>query len=160
VVSIPRGFSITETMKGDHHFVDPTLGSATDRLFYFRLDWGGAIADSFNPGSEDFLAFEASGVIFVSGLTPGEVPCSGTLHIDYLRSRTLRYELDFEVEGEPYRYVGEKVDVNLLNPLLLVKTHTTCYGTLTRGDGSIVSRSVAHFEPRSTLPFLMSFRLS
>lgn len=160
MVTIPRGFSMTETMKGDHHFVDPALGSAADRLFYFRLDWGGAFAEAFNPGSGEFLTFEATGVIFVSGLTAGEVPCTGTLKLDYLRSKTLRYELDFEVEGEPYHYVGEKVDVNLLNPLLLIKTHTTCYGTLTRGDGAIVSRSVAHFEPRSTLPFLMSLRVA
>jgi hypothetical protein len=160
VVSIPRGFSMTETMKGDHHFVDPAMGSATDRPFYFRLEWSGAIADAFNPVSDEFLKFDASGVIFVGGLTPGEVPCAGTLRLDYLRSKTLRYELEFEVEGVPYRYVGEKVDVDLLNPLLLVKTHTTCYGTLTRGDGAIVSRSVAHFEPRSTIPFLMSLRLA
>ena len=159
MLSIPKGFTITETMKGDHHFVDPSRGSASDRLFYFRIEWGGAFPESFNPASTEFLTFEAQGVIFASGLTPGEVPCAGSLTLDYIQSKTLRYELDFEVEGEAYHYVGEKVDVNLLKPLLLVKTHTTCYGTLTTNDGTIISRSVTHFDPAAALPFVLSFRL-
>ena len=100
-------------------------------------------------------------MIFVSGLTAGETPCQGTLRLDYIHSKSLRYELEFEVDGTAYRYVGEKVDVNLLKPLFLVKTHTTCYGSITRDDdGAIVSRSVVHFEPHLALPFLFSFRIS
>lgn len=159
MLSIPKSFSITETMKGDHHFVDPTIGSASDRLFYFRIEWQGAIPDSFDPRSTEFLIFDAQGVIFVSGLTAGELPCAGSLRLDYVRSKSLRYELDFDVDGEAYHYVGEKLDVNLLKPLLLIKTHTTCYGTLTRSDGSIISRSIAHFEPETALPFILSLRV-
>ena len=58
-----------------------------------------------------------------------------------------------------HHFVGEKVDVNPLNPIMLVKTHTTCYGTLTDATGAIVSRSVTHFEPSTIVPFLTSFRL-
>ncbi len=150
---------ITETMRGTHHFVDPELGEATDRLFYFTIDWGGSPLEVLNPISSRFLLFEAEGVILVEGLTPAEAPCRGTLTLDYFGGQRLRYELDFEVEGENYFYVGEKVDVDLRKPLLLIKTHTTCYGTLRRGDGTIVSKSVAHFEPEAILPFIKSVRL-
>jgi hypothetical protein len=159
VLPIPSAFQISEVMKGDHHFVDPDLGSAVDHLFYFRIDWRGSIPGGLNPKSDEFLLFQASGTIFVGGLTPGEVPCVGTIRVDYLQSKTIRYELDFELDGEPYSFVGEKVDVELHKPALLIKTHTTCYGTLAKGDGTIVSRSVTHFEPQRLLPFLLSFRL-
>lgn len=151
-------FKITETMRGNHHFVDPELGEAVDRPFHFRIDWGGTPLEVLNPISSMFLIFEVEGTILVAGLTKGEEPCRGVLTLDYFGTQTLRYELDFEVDGETYHYVGKKVDVELRKPLLLIKTHTTCYGTLRRGDGRIVSRSVAHFEPEAILPFFKSVR--
>lgn len=151
---------ISETMRGSHHFVDPALGAATDHRFYFIIDWGGLPLEVLNPLSSMFMVFDAEGVILVEGLTDGEVPCTGKLTLDYFGSRSLRYELDFEVGDRGYSYVGEKVDVDLRKPLLLVKTHTTCYGTLRRDDGAIVSRSVVHFEPEAIVPFLRSVRLS
>ncbi len=39
MLSIPSRFQISEVMKGDHHFVDPSLGTAVDHLFYFRIDF-------------------------------------------------------------------------------------------------------------------------
>jgi len=150
---------ITETMRGVHHFVDPARGEANDRTFYFKIDWGGAPLEVLNPVSSRFLVFDAEGVILVAGLTEGEIPCRGMLTLDYFRARKLRYELDFLVDGEPYYYVGEKVNVDLRRPLLLIKTHTTCYGTLRNRDGAIVSRSVVHFEPEAMGPFIKSVRL-
>jgi len=152
-------FTFTETMTGLHHFVDPKRGDANDRRFYFRLEWGPRDLSQLSPFGHNFLTFEAEGVIFVDGLTDGEVPCTGSLAIDYFGRRTITYALEFEVKGERFRFVGEKVDVNLLNPLMLIKTHTTCYGTLLDETGTIVSRSVAHFEPSSLISFLTSFRL-
>ena len=159
MLPIPKAFTITEVMRGNHHFVDPDLGAPTDHLFYFRINWSGSLLESLHPKSDEFLTFDAEGVIFVGDLTPGEIPCRGALRVDYFGSKTIRYELDFELEGEPFHYVGEKVDVDLLKPLLLIKTHTTCYGTLTRADGEIISRSVTHFEPHRVVPFVTSFRL-
>ena len=129
-------------MTGAHHFVDPARGDAHDRRFYFRIDWGARRLAQLNPLSPEFLEFDAEGVLLAEGLTPGEVPCRGTLRLDYLGSHTLTYTLSFEVDGQPHRYVGEKVDVNLARPLMLVKTHTTCYGTVWDGEGRIVSRSM------------------
>jgi hypothetical protein len=152
-------FTITETMSGLHHFVDPARGDANDRRFYFRLDWGARRGGQLNPFGPEFLVFDAAGQILVDGLTTGEVPCTGTLELDYFGRHTITYALDFEVDGERYHFVGEKVDVNPLHPIMLVKTHTTCYGTLTDSTGTIVSRSVTHFEPSAIVPFITSFRL-
>jgi hypothetical protein len=153
-----KTFQITETMRGVHHFVDPSRGTAEDHVFYFTIDWQSSVFKALNPFGASFMTFDAKGVLFAGGLTAGEVPCQGVLKVDYIRSKTIAYELDFQIEDKSYHYVGEKVDVDLSKPLLLVKTHTTCYGRVTRDDGQIVSRSVAHFEPRTVLPFLMSFR--
>ena len=156
---MPLSFTITETMAGLHHFVDPARGDANDRRFYFRLDWGARRGEQINPFADEFLAFGATGQILVDGLTDGEVPCTGTLKLDYFGRHTITYALDFEVDGEAFHFVGEKVDVNPLSPVMLIKTHTTCYGTLTDAAGAVVSRSVTHFEPSTLVPFITSFRL-
>lgn len=150
---------VTETMQGDHHFVDAELGDPSDRPFLFRIDWSASPLDAFNPGSPRFMTFEASGVMDVEGLTAGETPCSGSLTVDYLQSQTITYDLLFEAKGREHRYLGRKVGVDLRRPLELVKTHTTCYGTISREDGRIVSKSVAHFVPEELFPFLTSFRV-
>jgi hypothetical protein len=156
---MPLSFSMTETMSGLHHFVDPARGDAYDRRFYFRLDWGARRAAQLNPLAPEFLELEARGYLFCEGLTDGEAPCAGMLKLDYLGRHTITYVLDFEVAGASYHFVGEKIDVDLRRPLQLIKTHTTCYGTLTDAAGKVVSRSVTHFEPETLLPFLASFRI-
>jgi hypothetical protein len=150
---------ITETMRGQHHFVDPELGEPLDRSLHFRIDWSGEPKTALNPLDSGFMTFDAAGVIDVEGLTKGEIPCAGSLRVDYFRGRTITYELDFEANGDRFRYVGQKVGVNLLRPVELIKTHTTCYGTITREDGRIVSKSVTHFEPDELVPFVASFRV-
>ncbi|MFW5738901.1 MAG: hypothetical protein ACOC1F_00900 [Myxococcota bacterium] len=152
-------FSITETMRGVHHFVDPARGPAVDRPFHFRIDWGAPLASSLNPLADGFMRYQAEGELFADGLTPSAVTCRGTLGIDYFAQHTITYALDFEAGGERYHYEGTKTDVRLTRPLQLIKTHTTCYGTLRDASGTIISRSVLHFPPDTTLPFLRSFRL-
>jgi hypothetical protein len=149
-------FQMTECMRGAHHFVDPALGDASDRALYFRIRWSGALAAVLNPLSPEFLRYQAQGVISVDGLTPGEVPCNGTLAVDYLREHKITYTLAFD----RWRFVGEKVDVRLTRPVMLIKTHTTCYGRIEDEHGKIVSRSVVHFEPEDALGFLASTRVS
>lgn len=152
-------FAIQETMRGDHHFVDPALGPAVDRPFHFRIDWGAPIATSINPLSGEFMHYRASGELFADGLTPEAVPCRGTLVIDYFGAHAITYDLSFEVEGVVHRYVGDKTDVRLGKPLQLIKTHTTCYGRIENAAGLIISRSVVHFRPELLLRFLRTFRL-
>jgi hypothetical protein len=159
VTLLPRTFAATEVMRGTHHFVDPALGGPEERLFYFRIDWTGALPAAFDPRSRRFLTFDTVGHVYVGGLTPAETPCRGTMKVDYFRSKTIRYDLSFEHAGETWRFEGEKVGVDLSNPVMLVKTHTTCYGTLRRGGGAVASKSVTHFEPQTIVPFLASFRL-
>ncbi len=156
---MPLKLQVTETMTGLHHFVDPALGDATDRPLWFRIRWSGAPGAVLNPRSAEFLTFDASGQILVAGLTGGPARCHGTFRIDYFGKHRITYDLAFEAEERRYRYFGEKLDVNLLRPLQLIKTHTTCYGTVTRDDGAIVSRSVTHFEPAEIVPFVTSFKL-
>jgi hypothetical protein len=152
-------FSVTETMRGVHHFVDPARGPAVDRPLHFRIDWGAPIRTALNPLSGQFMSHRAAGELFAEGLTPHPVACSGTLVVDYFRRHTITYDLDFSCEGERFNFLGEKVDVWLRRPLQLVKTHTTCYGTITNGAGAIVSRSVLHFPPETMRSFLLSLRL-
>ncbi len=156
---LPKTFAISEVMQGTHHFVDPNLGEPFERLFYFRIDWSGALPEALDPRKAEFMTFDTEGMIFVGGLTPAEVPCRGSMRVDYIHSKSIRYELDFEHDGADYHFIGEKIDINLLNPVMLAKTHTTCYGSLARDDGSVLSKSVTHFEPRAMIPFVMSFRL-
>lgn len=149
-------FQMTECMRGTHHFVDPARGDASDRSLYFRIRWSGQLASVLNPLSSEFLRYAAEGVILVEGLTSGEVPCNGTLVLDYVREHKITYALQFD----HYRFIGEKVDVRLTRPVMLIKTHTTCYGRIEDEQGKIISRSVVHFEPEDALGFLASTRVS
>ncbi len=152
-------FAISETMRGVHHFVDPTRGTAEDRLLYFHARWGAPIAASLNPLSAAFMRYEAKGDIFVQDLTSACSTCRGTIAIDYLRTFTIAYELEFEADGKVYRYAGKKTDVRLTRPLQLIKTHTTCYGKITNATNKIISRSVVHFPPETAVDVIRSFRL-
>lgn len=152
-------FSVTETMRGLHHFVDPAWGPAVDRPIHFRIEWGAPLRASINPLSPQFMRYGARGEFFAEGFTPHPVACEGTFALDYFDRHTITYDLSFPCEGERYRFVGEKVDVWLRRPLQLVKTHTTCYGTVTNEAGVIVSRSVLHFPPETMRSFLLSLRL-
>lgn len=152
-------FSVTETMRGVHHFVDPARGTAVDRPIRFRIDWGAPIRTSLNPLSGQFMRHRAAGEFYAEALTPHPVACEGTFVVDYFGQHKITYDLRFPCEGERFRFVGEKIDVWLRRPLQLVKTHTTCYGTVTNGAGVIVSRSVLHFPLETMRSFLLSLRL-
>ena len=156
---MPLSFTLHETMKGLHHFTDPDYGDSKDRPITFELDWGGPLPSNILPTSPNFFAFEASGTIDVSKLTPSPTPCRGSLRLDYFETHTLAYHLEFQVEETPYTFTGEKIDVKLWHPIQLIKTHTTCYGAIAREDGTVVSRSVLHFPLSEMVSFLASFRL-
>ena len=152
-------FSITETMTGSHHFVEPSLGDGSDQSLIVRIRWGGELSAVLNPLSARFLNYDAEGSIFIEGLASEEIPCSGWLRLDYFRDHKIVYRLDFKHDGHVFHYTGEKTNVHLRRPLQLVKTHTTCYGAVTNERGQTISKSIIHFKPSSMPAFLRSLRL-
>lgn len=159
---MPLSFRITETMTGTHHFVEPALGDSAERPAWFRVTWGNALGTLVRQAaSRRPLVHRFSGVVNVEGLTAGEVPCEGTLSLDYAKAQRITYDLAFRAaSGDPFTMFAEKVEVDLLRPLQLVKTHTTAYASIRDASGRVVSRAVLHFRPESLGTFVRSFRLS
>src|SRR5579883_2327065 len=153
---MPLSIDVTETMRGEHELADPSAGSAGAHAMYFRLTWKNKVGALPWLLGRRVRPHDARGVIFVEGLTDGEVPCAGTLALDYFGEKKIVYELSFEARGKRYRLHAEKVNVDLRKPLALLKTHTTCYGTLTDDAGKVVSRSVLRFEKDALGPMLRS----
>jgi hypothetical protein len=148
------GFFASEIMSGHHEFAD--RGGPSEQLpFAFRVDWGPErLRDWLNPSHPGFLWQELEGEVQVGGLC-GWTPCRGTLHLEYVPKRRIRYDFDFEVDGVVYRYVGDKKNIRLWN---LAVSHTTCFGVLTeRETGKLVSTSVSFFHLRH-LPMLATLR--
>jgi hypothetical protein len=144
------GFKISEIMSGFHEFHD---GRATGRHpFEFKATWGpDRILDWLDPRSPAFLWQELEGTVRAGGLTDG-APCKGTLHLEYIPKRSIRYDFDFDVDGVTYHYVGEKQNILPWNVWV---THTTCFGVLTeRSTGKLVSTGVTFFRLRDLPGFL------
>ena len=152
----PMGFRIQEVMTGQHEF-EPSFGEPGRRFMEFRVFWGpGSLMEWANPFGERFMTNQMEGTVTIEGLCDA-APCSGTLELRYFRDASIRYTFEFEHEGVPYRYVGEKM---YIRPWNLAWSHTTCYGRLTRREtGELVSVSLTHFRLRTALSFLTSFRL-
>ena len=150
------GFEITEQMTGSHTF-EQGQGPRGRHPLQFRAIWGPRrLRDWLNPLGDRFLWQELSGEIQIGGLTDGWVPCQGQLELRYFRDRSIRYVFDLDVDGELFRFKGEKV--NIL-PWNLATSHTTCFGVLVRlSTGELVSTSVTHFRLWTALPFLASLR--
>ena len=148
------GFRIRETMSGTHEFA-PGAGPAGQHPFSFRLRWGpDHLVDWLNPLGGQFGWQEAEGEVEVGGLC-GPTPCRGTLSLEYGRGR-IRYAFDFEVDGVPYRFTGDKVNIR---PWNLATSHTTCFGTLVELEtGKLVSTSVTEFRLRDLPRFALSLR--
>jgi len=151
------GFKIDEVMSGEHEF-EPGMGPGGKHKFEFRVTWGPQeVANWLNPKSSDFLTQPLQGTVTAGGLCY-EIPCQGTLQLDYFGERKIRYIFDFEVEDTEYQYIGEKVNIW---PWNLPFSHTTCFGTVVEKDSrKLVSRSVTYFKLHTTPQFLSSFRLT
>ena len=150
------GFSMHEKMTGTHDF-EPGCGLEGRQLLEFEVDWGPrSLREFFTPGS-GFLRAGLEGYVTVGGLCE-RAPCRGTFDLRYFTDRRIRYEFEFEADGERYRYIGEKVNILLWN---LPVSHTTCFGTLTKlSSGELISRSVTFFRLATAPSFLASLRLS
>lgn len=151
------GFKMDEEMIGEHQF-EPGMGPEGKFPFEFRVTWGPKNFFSWiDPRSQDFLTQPLQGVITVGGLCY-DVPCEGTLKLDYFNENKIRYTFDFKVKEKDYLFIGEKINIK---PWNLPVSHTTCYGTVVEKDTNIlISRSVTFFKLKTAPAFLASFRLA
>lgn len=149
------GFSMHEKMTGTHDF-EPGCGPEGHHFLEFEVDWGPRSLRTFLLPGPGFMRAELKGHVTVGGLCE-RAPCNGIFELRYFTDRRIRYEFEFEADGEHYRYVGEKV--NIL-PWNLPVSHTTCFGTLTKlSSRELVSRSVTFFRLATAPAFLSSLRL-
>jgi hypothetical protein len=148
------GFLIREEMSGTHTFQDERA-SRGPLPFVFQVRWGPrSLVEWLNPLGPRFLWQEVKGRVRAEGLCDW-VPCHGTLELNYGQAR-IRYAFDFDVEGQAYRFQGEKVNIR---PWNLAVSHTTCYGTVVELEsGKLISTSVTTFKLRHSLQFLASLR--
>ncbi len=151
------GFRMDEVMSGTHRF-EPGAGPEGEHPMEFRVTWGpDHLSAWLDPRKEGFLRQPLEGRVTVGGLC-SNVPCKGTLALDYFRGNRIVYSFDFTVDDTEYHFVGEKVNIK---PWNLPVSHTTCYGVLTEKEtGKLVSRSVTHFRLNTALDFVLSFRLA
>ncbi len=151
------GFSLTETMTGEHEFESP-FGPAGRRFFEFKVRWGPRnVAAWANPASEEFGVHQLEGKVTVEGLCQ-DAPCEGTLELHYLKEHKIRYRFGFEAQGKRFQFVGEKVNIQVWN---LPVAHTTCFGRITEVEtGRLVSTSVSYFRLKTLPGFVGSFRVS
>lgn len=150
-----NGFRIAEAMRGWH---EPVTGPPGRRRFELRCTWGpDSLVEWLRPFSPRFLWQELAGTIDAEGLTAGPAACVGTLELDYLRARRIRYRADFAgADGTPLRFLGDKVEIR---PWNLLVSHTTCTGTVVEvGSGRLVSTVVVTFRLRDLPRMLLSLR--
>ena len=149
------GFSMNEVMSGEHVFA-PGMGPPGKQPLEFRVRWGPEnLANWLDRSSPGFLINKLEGSITAGGLC-AQTPCQGTLELRYFSDHKLRYDFRFVIEGDSYRFVGEKVNVR---PWNLPVSHTTCFGTIVEEKtGRLVSRSVTYFRMSTVPAFLASWR--
>lgn len=150
------GFSMSELMTGEHEF-EESHGEPGRRFFEFKVRWGPRnVADWLNPQSANFGVHHLEGTVTAEGLCHN-APCEGTLELHYLTEHKIRYRFEFTAEGKRYRYVGEKVNIQVWN---LPVAHTTCFGRITEAEtGRLVSTSVTYFRLKTLPAFMTSLRL-
>lgn len=150
------GFRVTEVMRGTHERRDGQPPSGP-QPFALRVTWGpDRLREWLDPTSPRFLWQRLEGEVLAGGLVEGWVPCRGTLSLEYLGRRRIRYELDFEGPEGVLRFAGEKVNIR---PWNLLVSHTTCTGTITDlATGRLVSTVVVTFRLRDLPRMLLSAR--
>src|SRR5512147_650020 len=108
------GFTIDETMTGEHEFVEG-CGPAGKHPFSFHVTWGPRSFDSFRQfRDEGMMAVELRGIVNAGGLRDN-APCEGTLELRYFKDGKIRYDFTFEAERKTYHFVGEKVHIRPWN---------------------------------------------
>lgn len=148
------GFQMEEVMSGEHEFVKGKKGKLP---MEFKVVWGAeSLIDWANPFEEDFMCNTLDGTVTIGGLCK-DSPCTGRLELKYFTEQKIRYTFYFEVEGEAYKFVGEKRNIY---PWNLAYSHTCCFGELKKvGSDKVISNSITHFHWDTLPAFLGSFEL-
>ena len=144
------GFEFCETMAGSYHL----LGAPDDER---------PISFTIRVRSRPWLGFlrrpeaEIEGEVDAEGFADHRL-LRGTLGLDVLRTRRLRYTFEFEGnDGKPYAFRGEKI----IELRKLARTISTLPGRIEGASGAEVGRAMLRFDFQTQLvPFLRSFRPS
>jgi len=143
------GFKFDEVMSGTHKFESQNEEFEME----FRVRWG---PTDIIKWAENKFTCPLEGVITIGKMCKN-VPCKGTISLHYWKG-ILKYDMWFTHCDVIYHYVGEKRNIR---PWNLHKTHTTCYGVLTRAwNREVISKSVTHFRLKTLPAFLASFRIT
>lgn len=138
------GFQFSETMSGTY------VRDGQERPFTFSATARAASGWQF---LRDRRA-ELQGTVDADGLAAG-AHLEGTLTIDPLVGRIIRYEFDFLGEdGRRYRFVGQK-DVKPTQP---VESMTTLPAEVLDESGNVHAQANVKFHARDLVSFLSSFR--
>lgn len=143
------GVEFRETMAGYFHLVDRPRDERP-LAFTIRAISGRLASFVRRPQTE------VEGELHAEGFAD-HVPVRGTLGLDLLRDRTLRYDLSFPGnDGQSYRFKGHKT-VQLGR---LVATMSELPAALLDAQGREVGRALVRFDVRRDLArFLRSWRL-
>jgi len=140
------GFHFSETMQGTW----TREGQTDERPISFSIT---ARARSFWKHLRDHDT-ELEGTLRMDGFAR-EVPVRGTLHINPLLGKVIRYDFGFLADdGRRYRFIGQK-DVSLSD---VVGTMTTLPAAIEDENGRVVARANLKFDTKDLPGFLASFR--
>lgn len=149
------GFSLEETMSGHHEFVVEDRPAGKHPM-EFTIRWGPEnLLTWINPRSNDFLRHPLDGTVSVGGLVE-ETAVEGFMELRYFSERTIRYVFDFDVDGIPHQFYGEKSNLRLTN---LHRTHTTLRGTVSNQQSNqTISKATLYFYWSSLPAMITSLR--
>ena len=146
--SFKAGFKFEEKMAGTYHLLSRP---EEERAFSFTAQ---ASVENVLDYLRD-MAATLQGTLEMEGFAD-RVPLDGSLEINPLFGRVLRYQFSFAGnDGQRYRFAGQK-DVQLLD---LPGSMTTLPGAVYDESGAEIARVLTRFDLGSDLvPFLLSWR--
>lgn len=138
------GFQFTESLHGTFRY------EGEERSIGFQVT---ARANSVWQFLHDRRA-ELEGTIDAQGLAE-QAPLRGTLVIDPLVGRVIRYDVAFDgLNDRSYHLIGQK-DINPTHP---VESLTTLPVEISEIGGNLRMRGLMHFQAKDLPAFLASFR--
>ena len=148
---VARALTVGERLGG--HFVSGHIDDVG--ILLSREDHGDWATFWFSVPRSLAVQMASKGSVTIDGLCYG-IPCKGSLALRYFEDHTVRYDFGFALEGQSYKYLGEKKNIRLWN---LPWSHTTCFGRLVLEEtGEVVSTSVTHFRMHTLPRFITSIR--
>jgi hypothetical protein len=142
------GFKFEEKMTGTYHLLSRP---EEEKAFSFTAQ---AAVENVLSYLRD-MAATLQGTLEMEGFAD-QVPINGTLELNPLFGRVLRYQFAFVGnDGKTYRFAGQK-DIQLLD---LPGSMTTLPGAVYDESGNEIARVLTRFDVGSDLvPFLLSWR--